>query len=252
KTKRHDVSPGNGNRDGLVDAELMYRAMFEQSPYGILIIDTNGRPVDFNGEAHRQLGYTREEFAKLRISDIDPCETPQDIEESMKRVLTDGLAEFDVKHRTKGGDIRDVHVITQVLNLSGRTVFQTIWQDITERRRVEMELDAYREHLEDLVAERTAELSLTNERLEQDITERKRVEADRERLIAELQKALSEIRTLKGLIPVCAWCRKIRDDDGHWLTFERYIEKHSDAKFTHGICPHCIDDVETRKAAGRR
>ena len=73
-----------------------------------------------------------------------------------------------------------------------------------------------------------------------DITEHKRVEADREKLIAELEKALSKIKTLHGLIPICASCKKIRDDNGYWNKLEAYIESHSNAEFSHGICPDCL------------
>ena len=63
-----------------------------------------------------------------------------------------------------------------------------------------------------------------------------------EKKVAELQEALDNIRTLKGLIPICANCKKIRDDAGYWNTLEAYIQKHSDAKFSHGMCPSCMDE----------
>jgi PAS domain S-box-containing protein len=80
-----------------------------------------------------------------------------------------------------------------------------------------------------------------------DVTERKRLEAEREKLIIDLREALAKIRTLKGLIPVCAWCRKVRDDKGYWEELEHYIRDHTDADFTHGICPDCLkkNDPET-------
>jgi AmiR/NasT family two-component response regulator len=57
----------------------------------------------------------------------------------------------------------------------------------------------------------------------------------------QLQKALGAIKTLKGLLPICAWCgRKIENEPGQWVTLESYIESHSDAQFTHGICPECL------------
>ncbi|GAB4389104.1 MAG: hypothetical protein Kow0025_12390 [Thermodesulfovibrionales bacterium] len=77
-----------------------------------------------------------------------------------------------------------------------------------------------------------------------DITERVRAEEERERLIAELQGALAKIKTLKGLIPICAWCRKVRDDKGYWEQLESYVREHSDADFTHGICPDCVKKIE--------
>jgi PAS domain S-box-containing protein len=73
-----------------------------------------------------------------------------------------------------------------------------------------------------------------------DITERKHVEADREKLIVELQQALTEVKTLSGLLPICASCKKIRDDMGYWNSLEAYLMKHSSAQFTHGICPECM------------
>ena len=63
---------------------------------------------------------------------------------------------------------------------------------------------------------------------------------EREELIAELQDALDEIKTLSGLLPICSSCKKIRDDEGYWTQVEVYIEKHSGAQFSHGICPDCI------------
>ncbi|MBI5665051.1 MAG: PAS domain S-box protein [Nitrospirae bacterium] len=222
------------------ETELRYRTIFEQSPYGILLIDCEGNITDFNEAAHRELGYSREEFARLRIPDIDPFQSPEEIEASIREVLSNGSAEFEVKHRTKDGEIRDVHVITRLLHLSGNNVFQTIWHDITEQKRAAEELNNHREHLEVLVRERTAELSRVNEQLHTDIARRKKAEQVREDLILELKNAIAKIKTLTGLIPICAWCKKIRDDKGYWKKVETYIREHSDASFTHGICPDCL------------
>ena len=59
----------------------------------------------------------------------------------------------------------------------------------------------------------------------------------------ELKRAREEIRTLRGIIPICAKCKKIRDDEGYWKQIETYIEKHSDALFSHGLCPECSKDI---------
>lgn len=72
-----------------------------------------------------------------------------------------------------------------------------------------------------------------------DITGRKRAEKERERLVSELREALEEVKTLRGIVPICANCKKIRDDEGYWHQVEAYIEKHSQAKFSHSICPEC-------------
>lgn len=76
-----------------------------------------------------------------------------------------------------------------------------------------------------------------------DITLRKRTEKERLSLIMELQDAIKKIKTLKGLIPICSVCKKIRDDSGFWKRLENYLIEHSEAVFTHGICPECADIV---------
>ena len=69
--------------------------------------------------------------------------------------------------------------------------------------------------------------------------ERKRLEIEREQLIQELQAALATVKRLSGLLPICASCKKIRDDRGYWTQVEQYIQEHSEVDFNHGICPEC-------------
>jgi hypothetical protein len=76
-----------------------------------------------------------------------------------------------------------------------------------------------------------------------DVTERKAEEAERERLIGELRSALADVRALSGLLPICARCKKIRDDSGYWREVEQYIMSRSNAVFSHGLCPDCIAAV---------
>ena len=73
-----------------------------------------------------------------------------------------------------------------------------------------------------------------------DITAQKHADTERELLVAELQHALAEVKTLRGMLPICAWCKKVRDDEGYWGQIESYLESHSEMQFTHGICPDCI------------
>lgn len=72
-----------------------------------------------------------------------------------------------------------------------------------------------------------------------DITDRKRAEAEKEGLIEELREALETVKTLRGLLPVCSFCKKIRDDKGYWRQLEVYIEAHSEAVFSHSVCKEC-------------
>ncbi len=82
-------------------------------------------------------------------------------------------------------------------------------------------------------------------RLKREMDQRKRHEA-------ELERALAEIKVLRGFIPICASCKKIRDDKGYWSQVEEYISERSEAKFTHGICPDCMDKLYpgVRRKAG--
>ena len=66
-----------------------------------------------------------------------------------------------------------------------------------------------------------------------------RAEAERARLALALEAASREIRTLRGIIPICAWCKKVRDDEGYWTQLDQYVSTHSDAQMSHGICPTC-------------
>ncbi len=75
-----------------------------------------------------------------------------------------------------------------------------------------------------------------------DISIRKKAELERKRLIEELQKALAEVKQLSGLLPICSFCKKIRDDKGYWNQLESYISQHSDIKFSHSVCQSCIKE----------
>jgi len=86
------------------------------------------------------------------------------------------------------------------------------------------------------VEERTALLA-------KEIEERKRAEAECEVVIAELRDVLSNVKHLRGLLPICASCKRIRDDHGYWNDVEEYIRKHTEADFTHGICPDCMNKL---------
>jgi len=75
-----------------------------------------------------------------------------------------------------------------------------------------------------------------------DITDRKQAEEEREKLINELQGALKEIKTLRGILPLCSFCKKIRDDKGYWEKVDVYIHKHSQADISHSVCPECAKE----------
>lgn len=77
-----------------------------------------------------------------------------------------------------------------------------------------------------------------------DITERKQAEEERERLVGELRAALAEVRTLQAILPICSYCRQIRNDQNYWQTVEVYISQHTNSQFSHGVCPSCLVKIE--------
>jgi GAF domain-containing protein len=91
-----------------------------------------------------------------------------------------------------------------------------------ERARTEQELDEHRHNLEELVQARTLELERVNQ---------------------ELREAMQDLKVLRGMLPICASCKSVRDDTGYWLQIESYIAQHTEAVVTHGLCPVCADKV---------
>jgi PAS domain S-box-containing protein len=155
KDKKHllgiirDISERKKMEMTVREAEKRYRMLFNQAPLGILLIDyETARAVEFNEEAHRQLGYSSEEFAKLTVSDYEVIETPEETRARMKKVLREGRDEFETKHRTKTGEIRDVINTVQVIELADKKFFYLITRDITEQKKMENELKLERDKLE--------------------------------------------------------------------------------------------------------
>ena len=69
---------------------------------------------------------------------------------------------------------------------------------------------------------------------------------DLRRISARMAEALEKVKTLHGLLPICAWCKRIRDDQGYWSQVEAYVHAHTGADFTHGICPECLDKLRPK------
>jgi len=84
---------------------------------------------------------------------------------------------------------------------------------------------------------------VSKKQLEEEIIIRKKVEQDLRDEKEKLEEAFNNIKTLSGLVPICSRCKKIRDDKGYWNQLEQYIETHSDALFSHGLCPNCANEL---------
>ncbi len=122
----------------LRELEERYRLLFEQAADSIIVVDVDsGELVDFNERAHMNLGYSREEFQRLRIADFEVIESEEEVAKHTRRISKKGTALFETKHRTKSGDIRDVEVTARALSASGRNMVQSILRDITERKQAE-------------------------------------------------------------------------------------------------------------------
>ena len=161
------------------EAEARYRALFEESPDGIVVLGPEtARPLDFNAAAHRQLGYSREEFARLSLADIEAKETLQQTLATIDEVRREGRKDFETWQRTREGQIRQVAVTAQILEVSGRPVYHCIWRDITERKQAEQ-----RVHELNLMVKASGAINALMVR-----------ERDRQRLLAEACKILVETR----------------------------------------------------------
>jgi PAS domain S-box-containing protein len=115
-----DITERKKAEESLAEELTNKRAVFEQSPDGILIIDTQTtRFLDFNSAAHTQLGYSREEFAKLSILDVEAKETTEETRARIATVINNRRDDFETIQRTKQGEIRNVHVTAQLITIRG-------------------------------------------------------------------------------------------------------------------------------------
>src|SRR5829696_1085529 len=165
-------------------------------------------------------------------------------------VLMPGLDGFETCRRLKVADrIQDIPVIfmTALTETADKVAgFEVGGVDyVTKPFQVEELLARVKTHLalrqlQHQLEAQKRQLEAQNVQLQQEIAERQRAEAEREQLIGQLQEALANIKTLRGLIPICAACKKIRDDTGYWNQLEGFLHTHTEAEFSHGICPECV------------
>ncbi|KKL76848.1 hypothetical protein LCGC14_2040790, partial [marine sediment metagenome] len=122
-------------------AEIRFRTTFEQSPDIIIILDPETqKAVEFNDAVCELLGYTREEFANLHVSDYDAIENPEEAKTHIENILKNGSEDFETKFLTKNGEIKDIFARVKVIELNGQKYFQSIARDITERKKKEEEI----------------------------------------------------------------------------------------------------------------
>jgi PAS domain S-box-containing protein len=179
-----------------------YRDLFENANDAIFILDKDQNFVDINQKATELFGYSRDEYLTLGVKDLIPPTQQSISDEEFERLREQGKYEkFIGQMKSKDGRWLDIEVNSSSIIDKGKVIGS---RDIVR-----------------------------------DITDRKRIEAERESMINDLQNALEEIKSLKGILPICSFCKKIRDDTGYWNQVEDYIGKHSKADFSHSLCPEC-------------
>jgi PAS domain S-box-containing protein len=200
-----DITGRKRAEEALRESEEQYRSVLDNIEYGYFEVDIAGNFTFFNDSLCRILGYSRDETMGMNNRQYMDKENTQKVYQAFNRVYATGepYRSFDWEILRKDGTKRFVESSVSLLR--------------------------------DLKGERIGFRGIVR-----DITERKLAEEEREKLIHEIQDALAQIKKLSGLLPICASCKKIRDDKGYWNQIESYIRDHSEAEFSHGICPDCM------------
>jgi PAS domain S-box-containing protein len=203
----HHGRGASGRREpgALRERELRFRAVVDSSPDAIVSADDRGTIVSWNPAACRMFGYAEDEALGRTVDLLMPERFRDHHLAGLERLRDSGEARVIGRTLELAGLRRDGHEFPLELSLAswrraGSAYYTGILRDITDRKKAELE---------------------------------------RERLIAELQEALARVKQLSGLIPICANCKKVRDDQGFWTQVENYVRDRSEASFSHSICPDC-------------
>ncbi len=130
-----DISQRKAAENALRDSECRYRTFFEQGMDGVVIINPGtAHFIEFNDQICQQLGYSREEFARLSLHEIEAFATSEEIDAHSRKVEREGFDRFETRHRTKQGEIRHIDVMAQSLKVAGSSVHLCVWRDMTEQK----------------------------------------------------------------------------------------------------------------------
>lgn len=188
----------------LKESEQRYRQIYSSISDCLFIADVKGFISDANPAACNTYGYSQEDLIGKHVTELIHKDYQSNFEQFVADLSSKGCYYGETIDIRKDGSFLNAEVKGTLFILKGEQHLLAIIRDVTERKQSELQ---------------------------------------REKLISELQKALDEIKTLKGIVPICSTCKKIRDDKGFWNSLESYIQQHSDASFSHGICPECSDKL---------
>ncbi|MFA5846094.1 MAG: transporter substrate-binding domain-containing protein [Thermodesulfovibrionales bacterium] len=186
-------------------SEVKFSNLFNNSEVGMFRTRLDGSEIlDANEKFLNIFGRAREEV--IGKPSVIHWADPHEREEMIKRLKEHGrVAEFECRMLNKKGEV--LHCITSLVLYSEQGILEGTIMDITERKNAEEVLQRY-----------FSELEKSNK---------------------ELQEAIAKVKTLSGMLPICSYCKKIRDDKGYWKQVEVYISEHTDTMFSHGMCPDC-------------
>jgi PAS domain S-box-containing protein len=200
-----DVTERRRSEVALRRSRESFQQLFDEAPIGMAILAGGIEFTRVNRALCAMLGYSKEELSGLGF---DRFVEPADLEAHLA-----AAQEFFEGKRSS------FKVEARYLRKTG----EPLWGNLTVER------------IEDSTGQMLFVLVMV-----EDISERRRAAEEREHMIVELKEALASVKTLRGLIPICASCKKIRDDKGFWSQVEVYVRDRSDAEFSHDICPDCM------------
>ena len=158
-----DITERKQAEQALRESEQRFRVLFEQAADSVVLVDPETQAlVDFNDLAHRNLGFTREEFRGLRVQDLEVVESPDEVKRHAERISRTGEDTFETRLKAKDGEIHDFLMKIRSVSTGGKDYLLGLWHDITERKRAEQEIQKLNESLK----AQAAELAAANRELE--------------------------------------------------------------------------------------